>query len=152
MYAPATLSLSHFKLMVDILRSYSECQTFLDVVVSWEHLDFTFHFLRFFCSYIQSCKQSITSCSFFHTKISLNFTWPIHVWRSRKRFTEKQAEHWWAENRARVYERYNVRVMDKSSIGIGSEELTHWLVQTATEIKSFCIWKTRRFVQFPSST
>ncbi|XP_022973773.1 PH, RCC1 and FYVE domains-containing protein 1-like [Cucurbita maxima] len=44
---------------------------------------------------------------------------------SRKRFTEKQAEQWWAENRARVYERYNVRVMDKSSIGIGNEELTH---------------------------
>ncbi|XP_023515987.1 PH, RCC1 and FYVE domains-containing protein 1-like [Cucurbita pepo subsp. pepo] len=44
---------------------------------------------------------------------------------SRKRFTEKQAEQWWAENRARVYERYNVRAMDKSSIGIGGEELTH---------------------------
>ncbi|MCD9559105.1 hypothetical protein HAX54_016838 [Datura stramonium] len=31
----------------------------------------------------------------------------------RKRFSEKQAEKWWAENRARVYELYNVRVVDK---------------------------------------
>ncbi|XVF04869.1 hypothetical protein REPUB_Repub05bG0122200 [Reevesia pubescens] len=45
--------------------------------------------------------------------------------RSRKRFSEKQAEQWWAENRARVYERYNVRVIDKSSIGVGSEDLAH---------------------------
>ncbi|KAH7836713.1 hypothetical protein Vadar_004648 [Vaccinium darrowii] len=40
---------------------------------------------------------------------------------SRKRFSEKQAEQWWAENRARVYERYNVRMIDKSSMG--SEDL-----------------------------
>ncbi|KAI3987626.1 hypothetical protein MKX01_007092 [Papaver californicum] len=40
---------------------------------------------------------------------------------SRRRFSEKQAEQWWAENRARVYEQYNVRMVDKSSIGIGSE-------------------------------
>ncbi|KAK6144082.1 hypothetical protein DH2020_020902 [Rehmannia glutinosa] len=40
---------------------------------------------------------------------------------SRKRFSEKQAEQWWAENRARVYEQYNVRMVDKSSIGVGSE-------------------------------
>uniref|UniRef100_A0A7N0VAS9 Uncharacterized protein n=1 Tax=Kalanchoe fedtschenkoi TaxID=63787 RepID=A0A7N0VAS9_KALFE len=40
---------------------------------------------------------------------------------SRKRFSEKQAEAWWAENRARVYEKYNVRMMDKSSIGVGSD-------------------------------
>ncbi|XP_058196456.1 PH, RCC1 and FYVE domains-containing protein 1-like [Rhododendron vialii] len=40
---------------------------------------------------------------------------------SRKRFSEKQAEQWWAENRARVYERYNVRMVDKSSMG--SEDL-----------------------------
>uniref|UniRef100_A0A7N0SX94 BRX domain-containing protein n=1 Tax=Kalanchoe fedtschenkoi TaxID=63787 RepID=A0A7N0SX94_KALFE len=32
---------------------------------------------------------------------------------SRKRFTEKQAEHWWAANRARVYEQYNILVADK---------------------------------------
>ncbi|CAI9781301.1 unnamed protein product [Fraxinus pennsylvanica] len=44
---------------------------------------------------------------------------------SRKRFSEKQAEQWWAENRARVYELYNVRMVDKSSVGIGSEDLLH---------------------------
>lgn len=36
---------------------------------------------------------------------------------SRKRFSERQAEHWWAENRARVYEQYHVRIVDKASIG-----------------------------------
>ncbi|KAI6669611.1 hypothetical protein NL676_004496 [Syzygium grande] len=41
---------------------------------------------------------------------------------SRKRFSEKEAEQWWAENRARVYEQYNVRMIDKSSIGAGSED------------------------------
>ncbi|XP_068658422.1 PH, RCC1 and FYVE domains-containing protein 1-like isoform X1 [Aristolochia californica] len=44
---------------------------------------------------------------------------------SRKRFSEKQAEQWWAENRARVYEQYNVRMVDKSSDGGGSENVTH---------------------------
>ncbi|VVB17113.1 unnamed protein product [Arabis nemorensis] len=45
---------------------------------------------------------------------------------SRKRFSEKQAEEWWAENRGRVYEQYNVRiVVDKSSVGVESEDLTH---------------------------
>ncbi|PON97609.1 Zinc finger, FYVE-type, endofin [Trema orientale] len=44
---------------------------------------------------------------------------------SRKRFSEKQAEQWWAENRTRVYEQYNVRTMDKSSVGVGSEDLAH---------------------------
>ncbi|XP_027330316.1 PH, RCC1 and FYVE domains-containing protein 1-like isoform X2 [Abrus precatorius] len=44
---------------------------------------------------------------------------------SRKRFSEKQAEQWWAENRARVYEQYNVRMIDKSSVGVGSEDLAH---------------------------
>ncbi|KAL4308856.1 hypothetical protein GQ457_01G038820 [Hibiscus cannabinus] len=44
---------------------------------------------------------------------------------SRKRFSEKQAEQWWAENRARVYEQYNVRTIDKSSVGIESEDLAH---------------------------
>ena len=28
---------------------------------------------------------------------------------SKRRFTEKQAEVWWAENRARVFEKYNVK-------------------------------------------
>lgn len=44
---------------------------------------------------------------------------------SRKRFSEKQAEQWWAENRARVYEQYNARMVDKSSVGVGSEDLGH---------------------------
>lgn len=44
---------------------------------------------------------------------------------SRKRFSEKQAEQWWAENRARVYEQYNVRMIDKSSVGIGGEDMAH---------------------------
>ncbi|XP_062171208.1 PH, RCC1 and FYVE domains-containing protein 1 [Alnus glutinosa] len=44
---------------------------------------------------------------------------------SRKRFSEKQAEQWWAENRARVYEQYNVHMIDKSSVGVGSEDLAH---------------------------
>ncbi|KAK4773567.1 hypothetical protein SAY87_028586 [Trapa incisa] len=41
---------------------------------------------------------------------------------SRKRFTEKEAEQWWAGNRARVYEQYNVRTVDKSIIGGGAED------------------------------
>ncbi|RWR76952.1 FYVE zinc finger [Cinnamomum micranthum f. kanehirae] len=44
---------------------------------------------------------------------------------SRKRFSEKQAEQWWAENRARVYEQYNVRMVDKSSVGGGNEDAAH---------------------------
>ncbi|XP_047306824.1 PH, RCC1 and FYVE domains-containing protein 1-like [Impatiens glandulifera] len=35
---------------------------------------------------------------------------------SRRRFGENQAETWWSENRERVYERYNVRGSDRSSI------------------------------------
>lgn len=54
---------------------------------------------------------------------------------SRKRFSEKQAEQWWAENRARVYEQYNVRMIDKSSIGVGGEDLTHWHME-----KIICKW------------
>ncbi|XP_030959632.1 PH, RCC1 and FYVE domains-containing protein 1-like [Quercus lobata] len=44
---------------------------------------------------------------------------------SRKRFSEKQAEQWWAENRDRVYKQYNVRMADKSNVGVGSEDLSH---------------------------
>ncbi|CAH1436069.1 unnamed protein product [Lactuca virosa] len=44
---------------------------------------------------------------------------------SRKRFSEKQAEQWWAENRTRVYEQYNVRMVDKSNVRIGNEDLAH---------------------------
>ncbi|KAF9682733.1 hypothetical protein SADUNF_Sadunf05G0139300 [Salix dunnii] len=35
---------------------------------------------------------------------------------SRRRFEEHQAETWWSENREKVYERYNVRGADKSSV------------------------------------
>eukprot|EP00268_Persea_americana_P027391 TRINITY_DN2677_c0_g1_i5.p1 TRINITY_DN2677_c0_g1~~TRINITY_DN2677_c0_g1_i5.p1 ORF type:complete len:1105 (+),score=226.77 TRINITY_DN2677_c0_g1_i5:439-3753(+) len=35
---------------------------------------------------------------------------------SRKRFSEKQAQQWWAKNQARVYEQYNVCMVDKSSV------------------------------------
>ncbi|CAA6654084.1 unnamed protein product [Spirodela intermedia] len=44
---------------------------------------------------------------------------------SRKRFSEKQAEQWWAENRARVYEQYNVRMVERSSVGMGNDEPLH---------------------------
>ncbi|WKA02016.1 hypothetical protein VitviT2T_020257 [Vitis vinifera] len=44
---------------------------------------------------------------------------------SRKRFSEKQAEQWWAANRVRVYQQYNVPLVDKSCIGIGREGLAH---------------------------
>ncbi|KAG0614466.1 hypothetical protein M758_6G179200 [Ceratodon purpureus] len=40
---------------------------------------------------------------------------------SRKRFSERDAEQWWAENRVRVHEQYNVRVgLDKSNNSIGA--------------------------------
>ncbi|KAH9318736.1 hypothetical protein KI387_020505 [Taxus chinensis] len=35
---------------------------------------------------------------------------------SRKKFSEREAEHWWAENRARVYEHYNVRIVQRTNI------------------------------------
>ncbi|KAH9658642.1 Regulator of chromosome condensation (RCC1) family with FYVE zinc finger domain-containing protein [Citrus sinensis] len=44
---------------------------------------------------------------------------------SRKKFSEKQAEQWWAANRARVYQQYNVSMVDKSSVSIGREGLAH---------------------------
>ncbi|KAM1064377.1 hypothetical protein EV1_028161 [Malus domestica] len=44
---------------------------------------------------------------------------------SRKRFSEKQAEQWWAANRGRVYQQYNVPVVEKSSIPMGREGLAH---------------------------
>ncbi|GAB4855994.1 hypothetical protein Ancab_024633 [Ancistrocladus abbreviatus] len=44
---------------------------------------------------------------------------------SQKRFSEKQAEQWWAENQARVHEQYNVRMAEKSSVGVESEDIAH---------------------------
>ncbi|XP_015867211.2 PH, RCC1 and FYVE domains-containing protein 1 [Ziziphus jujuba] len=35
---------------------------------------------------------------------------------SRKQFSEKQAEQWWAANRSRVYQQYNVHATDKSNV------------------------------------
>ncbi|ESQ28169.1 hypothetical protein EUTSA_v10019747mg, partial [Eutrema salsugineum] len=35
---------------------------------------------------------------------------------SRRRFREQQAEAWWSENRERVYEKYNIRGTDRSSV------------------------------------
>lgn len=43
---------------------------------------------------------------------------------SRKRFTEKQAEQWWAANRSRVYQQYNVPMADKATV-FGKEMLAH---------------------------
>ncbi|CAD5162820.1 unnamed protein product [Musa acuminata subsp. malaccensis] len=41
---------------------------------------------------------------------------------SRKRFSEKQAEQWWAENRARVYEQYSVRTVNRSAPSVGNSK------------------------------
>ncbi|KAH0471056.1 hypothetical protein IEQ34_000779 [Dendrobium chrysotoxum] len=35
---------------------------------------------------------------------------------SRRRFGEKQAESWWSDNRLKVYEKFNVRSSDRSSV------------------------------------
>lgn len=40
---------------------------------------------------------------------------------SRKRFSEKEAEQWWALNRARVYQQYNIPMVDKSGNGMERE-------------------------------
>lgn len=37
---------------------------------------------------------------------------------SRKRFSERQAEHWWTENRLRVYEKYDVQGMARATTGV----------------------------------
>ncbi|XP_077224014.1 PH, RCC1 and FYVE domains-containing protein 1-like [Tasmannia lanceolata] len=41
---------------------------------------------------------------------------------SRKRFSEKQAEKWWAENKVRVYEKYSIRTSEKSIAGSPASE------------------------------
>uniref|UniRef100_A0A1D1Y4H1 Putative E3 ubiquitin-protein ligase HERC1 n=1 Tax=Anthurium amnicola TaxID=1678845 RepID=A0A1D1Y4H1_9ARAE len=40
---------------------------------------------------------------------------------SRRRFGEHQAEAWWSENRDRVYQKYNVRGLDRSSSALSSQ-------------------------------
>ncbi|KNA20329.1 hypothetical protein SOVF_053390 [Spinacia oleracea] len=44
---------------------------------------------------------------------------------SRKRFSEKEAEQWWAANRARIYQQYDVPMVDKAGIGVGREGIAH---------------------------
>ncbi|GAB2277068.1 hypothetical protein Dimus_011776 [Dionaea muscipula] len=44
---------------------------------------------------------------------------------SRKRFSEKQAEQWWTENRLKVHEQYNIRAADKSRVGVENEDSAH---------------------------
>ncbi|KAL9370072.1 hypothetical protein Peur_041271 [Populus x canadensis] len=44
---------------------------------------------------------------------------------SRKRFSEKQAEQWWASNRARLYQQYNVPMGERSLVSVGREGLAH---------------------------
>ncbi|XP_062231351.1 PH, RCC1 and FYVE domains-containing protein 1-like isoform X2 [Phragmites australis] len=44
---------------------------------------------------------------------------------SRKRFSETQAEQWWQENRARVYQQYNIRVVDKSTASVDNDIASH---------------------------
>uniref|UniRef100_A0A0A9DAV5 Uncharacterized protein n=1 Tax=Arundo donax TaxID=35708 RepID=A0A0A9DAV5_ARUDO len=44
---------------------------------------------------------------------------------SRKRFSETQAEQWWQENRARVYQQYNVRMVDKSTASVDNDIASH---------------------------
>ncbi|KAL9239941.1 hypothetical protein vseg_014212 [Gypsophila vaccaria] len=44
---------------------------------------------------------------------------------SRKRFSEKEAEQWWAANRDRVYQQYDVPMVDKAGIGVGKDGLLH---------------------------
>ncbi|KAB1224986.1 Ultraviolet-B receptor UVR8 [Morella rubra] len=44
---------------------------------------------------------------------------------SRKRFSEKEAEQWWALNRVRVYQHYNIPMVDKPSFTMGREGLAH---------------------------
>lgn len=44
---------------------------------------------------------------------------------SRKRFSEKEAEQWWAANRARIYQQYNVPMADKPGISSDREAVAH---------------------------
>ncbi|XP_010539723.1 PREDICTED: uncharacterized protein LOC104813703 isoform X2 [Tarenaya hassleriana] len=41
---------------------------------------------------------------------------------SRRKFGEHQAETWWSENREKVYEKYNVRVSEKSAVASGKAD------------------------------
>lgn len=54
------------------------------------------------------------------------YSFPICNSCSRKHFSEKQAEQWWSENQARVYEQYHVQMVDKSSAGIGDVDASRF--------------------------
>lgn len=51
---------------------------------------------------------------------------------SRRRFGEHQAETWWSENREKVYERYNVRGSDKSSVSTQAARKSEGAVSPAS--------------------
>ncbi|XP_020589860.1 uncharacterized protein LOC110031136 isoform X2 [Phalaenopsis equestris] len=40
---------------------------------------------------------------------------------SRSRFGEQQAETWWSEHRHKVYEKYNIRVLERSSLALSPQ-------------------------------
>ncbi|KAJ8771648.1 hypothetical protein K2173_026825 [Erythroxylum novogranatense] len=52
---------------------------------------------------------------------------------SRRRFGEHQAETWWSENRDNVYERYNVRGSDRSSISGQTARQTEEAMSTTSQ-------------------
>ncbi|CAI0625535.1 unnamed protein product [Linum tenue] len=51
---------------------------------------------------------------------------------SRRRFGEHQAETWWSENREKVYEKYNVRGSDKSSVSAQAARRSEGSVSSAS--------------------
>ncbi|KAK9757431.1 hypothetical protein RND81_01G162400 [Saponaria officinalis] len=55
---------------------------------------------------------------------------------SRRRFGEHQAETWWSENREKVYEKYNVRESDKSSISGQTARRSDGAMSPASSIRS----------------
>lgn len=58
--------------------------------------------------------------------IELHLPWCLNNSQcSRKQFSEKQAEQWWAANRTRVYQQYKAHMIDKSNVGIAREGFAH---------------------------
>nr|GMD91127.1 ultraviolet-B receptor uvr8 [Ipomoea batatas] len=55
---------------------------------------------------------------------------------SRRRFGEHQAETWWSENREKVYEKYNVRGSDKSSVSGQAARRTERSVSPTSQISN----------------
>ncbi|CAK9187371.1 unnamed protein product [Ilex paraguariensis] len=54
---------------------------------------------------------------------------------SRRRFGEHQAETWWSENREKVYERYNVRGSDKSSVASQTASRSEGAVSPSSQLQ-----------------